>query len=54
MSLFYQEPKSYVETILDIHTKFFKLVQESFCGEQGFTAALDKVDISFVLLLIYS
>jgi hypothetical protein len=47
ISLFYQDPKAYVETILDIHTKFFKLVQESFSGEQGFTAALDKVDIIF-------
>jgi len=29
---------------LDIHSKFFKLVQESFNSEQGFTAALDKVE----------
>ena len=40
---FLKDPKLYVETILDIHTKFFKLVQEAFSSEQGFTAALDKV-----------
>jgi cullin 1 len=39
-----QDPKLYVETILDIHSKFFKLVQEAFSSEQGFTAALDKVN----------
>lgn len=43
MFLFFKDPKQYVETILDIHLKFFKLVQEAFSGEQGFTAALDKV-----------
>jgi hypothetical protein len=49
--LFYQDPKVYVETILDIHTKFYKLVQESFSSEQGFTAALDKVNsIDFFLI----
>ncbi|CAF4709769.1 unnamed protein product, partial [Rotaria magnacalcarata] len=38
----------YVETILDIHTKFFKLVQEAFSSEQGFTAALDKACGKFI------
>jgi hypothetical protein len=42
--LYCQDPKLYVETILDIHTKYFKLVQEAFSSEQGFTAALDKVN----------
>ncbi|CAF0783301.1 unnamed protein product [Adineta steineri] len=42
------EPKLYVETILDIHTKFFKLVQEAFNSEQGFTAALDKACGKFI------
>jgi len=42
------DPKLYVETILDIHSKFFKLVQESFNSEQGFTAALDKACGKFI------
>ncbi|CAF3082797.1 unnamed protein product [Rotaria socialis] len=42
------DPKLYVETILDIHTKFFKLVQEAFSSEQGFTAALDKACGKFI------
>ncbi|UJR37526.1 hypothetical protein I4U23_030228 [Adineta vaga] len=42
------DPKLYVETILDIHTKFFKLVQVSFSSEQGFTAALDKACGKFI------
>lgn len=33
----------YIETVIDIHKKFLVLVQEAFAGEQGFTAALDKV-----------
>jgi hypothetical protein len=40
----YQDPKLYVETLLDIHTKFFRLVQDAFSSEQDFTAALDKVN----------
>ncbi|CAF0885104.1 unnamed protein product [Adineta ricciae] len=42
------DPKLYVETILDIHTKFFKLVQVAFNSEQGFTAALDKACGKFI------
>lgn len=34
----------YIETVIDIHKKFLVLVQEAFAGEQGFTAALDKVE----------
>jgi hypothetical protein len=41
--LFCQDSKLYVETILDIYTKFSKLVQDVFDNEQGFAAALDKV-----------
>lgn len=39
----FQDPKLYIETVIEIHKKFLKLVQEAFGGEQGFTAALDKV-----------
>jgi hypothetical protein len=38
--------------VIDIHKKFLKLVQEAFSGEQGFTAALDKVN-HFISILIY-
>ena len=39
----------YIETIIDIHKKFLALVQDAFGGEQGFTAALDKVNRSSLL-----
>ncbi|CAF3045733.1 unnamed protein product [Rotaria socialis] len=42
------DPKVYIETVIDIHKKFLKLVQESFNGEQGFTAALDKACGKFI------
>ncbi|CAF1237055.1 unnamed protein product [Rotaria sordida] len=41
-------PKLYIETILDIHTKFFKLVNEAFNSEQGFTAVLDRACAKFI------
>ncbi|CAF3140963.1 unnamed protein product, partial [Rotaria sp. Silwood2] len=44
----FNNPKTYVETILDIYTKFFKLVKEAFNSEQGFTAALDKACAKFI------
>jgi cullin 1 len=42
------DPKVYIETVIDIHKKFLKLVQEAFSGEQGFTAALDKACGKFI------
>ncbi|CAF1175239.1 unnamed protein product [Didymodactylos carnosus] len=42
------DPKTYVQTILDVHKKFLTLVQEAFSGEQGFTAALDKACGKFI------
>ncbi|CAF1396836.1 unnamed protein product [Rotaria sordida] len=41
-------PKLYVETILNIHTKFLKLVKEAFNSEQDFTTALDKACAKFI------
>jgi hypothetical protein len=38
--------------VIDIHKKFLKLVQDAFGGEQGFTAALDKVN-NFLRISIY-
>ncbi|CAF5188262.1 unnamed protein product, partial [Rotaria sp. Silwood1] len=40
--------KLYVETILDIHTKFLKFVKEAFNNEQDFTVALDKACAKFI------
>ena len=44
----------YIETILDIHKKFAKLVKNVFNNEQEFIGALDKVKeyIYFDFLLI--
>ncbi|CAF1052602.1 unnamed protein product [Adineta ricciae] len=42
------DPKVYIETIIDIHKKFLALVQDAFGGEQGFTAALDKACGKFI------
>lgn len=38
-----QDPKNYVNTILQVHKKYSTLVQESFANDTGFVAALDKV-----------
>lgn len=42
------DPKVYVTTILNVHKKFSKLVSESFTGEAGFAAALDKACGKFI------
>ncbi|CAF0844139.1 unnamed protein product [Adineta steineri] len=42
------DPKLYIETTIDIHKKYLKLVQDAFGGEQGFTAALDKACGKFI------
>ena len=38
-----QEPKLYVQTILDVHKKYHALVLTAFDNDAGFVAALDKV-----------
>lgn len=40
---FYQDPKMYVQTILDVHKKYHALVMTAFSNDAGFVAALDKV-----------
>ena len=40
---FVQDPKMYVQTILDVHRKYNALVLTSFTNDSGFVAALDKV-----------
>lgn len=41
-----QDPKMYVQTILDVHKKYNALVMSAFNNDAGFVAALDKVCIS--------
>lgn len=38
-----QDPKMYVQTILDVHKKYNALVMSAFNNDAGFVAALDKV-----------
>ena len=40
---FFQDPKMYVQTILDVHRKYHALVMTAFSNDAGFVAALDKV-----------
>ncbi len=40
---FLQDPKVYVQTILDVHKKYNALVMTAFNNDAGFVAALDKV-----------
>ncbi|XP_070565487.1 cullin-2-like [Ptychodera flava] len=35
-------PPQFVESVLDVHTKFSKLIQNVLAGDQAFTSALDK------------
>lgn len=39
----FQDPKIYVQTILDVHKKYNALVMTAFRNDAGFVAALDKV-----------
>ena len=41
--LLLQDPKMYVQTILDVHKKYNALVMSAFNNDAGFVAALDKV-----------
>ncbi|CAF3162162.1 unnamed protein product, partial [Rotaria sp. Silwood2] len=40
--------KLYVETIVDIHAKFVKLLQEGYNSEKAFVAILDKLSQKFI------
>jgi len=39
----WQDPKIYVQTILDIHKKYNMLVMTAFSNDSGFVESLDKV-----------
>lgn len=41
----FQDPKIYVQTILDVHKKYNALVMSAFNNDAGFVAALDKVRV---------
>lgn len=45
----FQDPKMYVQTILDVHKKYNALVMSAFNNDAGFVAALDKVHILFMV-----
>lgn len=50
-SMFYfifivQDPKQYVQTILNVHKKYNVLVVTAFRSDAGFVAALDKVSLA--------
>lgn len=42
------DPKVYVQTILDVHRKYDKLVQSAFHNDKGFIASLDKACGKFI------
>ncbi|CAI9721271.1 cullin-1 [Octopus vulgaris] len=42
------DPKTYVQTILNVHVKYNKLVSEAFNNDSGFVAALDKACGKFI------
>ena len=48
MNLFHQDPKVYVQTILDVHKKYDLLVLSAFHNDKGFVASLDKACGRFI------
>lgn len=40
----FQDPKSYVSALLEVHRKYSAMVTSSFGDDAGFMQALDKVD----------
>lgn len=48
--LFIQDPKMYVQTILDVHKKYNALVMSAFNNDAGFVAALDKVTLELTII----
>ena len=42
------DPKSYVDTILDIHRKYHALVTQAFDNDSGFATSLDRAAPNFV------
>lgn len=44
----FQDPKLYVQTILEVHNRYDALVAKSFGNDSGFVAALDKACGRFI------
>lgn len=44
----FQDPKMYVNTILEVHKKYNALVLTAFNNDSGFVAALDKACGRFI------
>lgn len=42
------DPKMYVQTVLDVHKKYNALVMSAFNNDAGFVAALDKACGRFI------
>ena len=42
------DPKAYVDALLEVHQKYFEIVNRSFKGEAGFEASFDKACREFV------
>ena len=42
------DPKSYVDTILEIHRKYHSLVSQAFDNDSGFATSLDRAASNFV------
>ena len=49
-----QDPKAYVQTVLDVHKKYNALVVTAFNRDAGFVAALDKVSLAPALFRFHS
>ena len=47
-----QDPKVYVQALLDVHNKYSAMVRSSFNGDSGFIQSLDKVSVGSVLYLL--
>jgi cullin 1 len=48
-----QEPKAYVDALLEVHHKNQETVNRSFRGEAGFVASLDRVRCSVRILNVF-
>ena len=46
--IYFQDPKQYVNTILDVHKKYNTLVLTAFANDSGFVASLDKACGKFI------
>ncbi|CAF0885125.1 unnamed protein product [Adineta ricciae] len=43
-----KDPKSYVEALIEVHTRFSSIVETAFCGNAGYRTALNKACGEFI------